>query len=68
MTEEYSEKGYRQMLDALFLRFPSFQKVGAAAYKPGIDNMLFFDQLAGHPHRKYMFGSKAQARYMHCIF
>ena len=53
MTEEYSEKGYRQMLDALFLRFPSFQKVGAAAYKPGIDNMLFFDQLAGHPHRKY---------------
>ena len=53
MAEEYSEKGYRQMLDALFLRFPSFQKVGAAAYKPGIDNMLFFDQLAGHPHRKY---------------
>ncbi len=41
------------MLDALFCRFPSFQKVGADAYKPGIDRMLFFDQLAGHPHRKY---------------
>ena len=41
------------MLDALFQRFPSFQKVGSGAYKPGIGNMEFIDQLLGHPHRNY---------------
>ena len=41
------------MIEKLFLRFPSFQKVGAGAYKPGIANMEFADQLMGHPHRKY---------------
>ena len=41
------------MLAKLFVRFPSFQKDGAGAYKPGIGNMEFFDQLAGHPHSKY---------------
>ena len=41
------------MLAKLFVRFPSFQKVGAGAYKPGIANMEFADQLMGHPHRKY---------------
>ncbi len=53
MTEHYSEDRYSQMLDALFQRFPSFQKVGAGAYKPGIGNMEFMDQLLGHPHRSY---------------
>ena len=33
------------MIEALFKRFPSFQKVGAGAYKPGIANMEFADQL-----------------------
>ena len=41
------------MLNALFQRFPSFQKVGSGAYKPGIGNMEFIDQLLGHPHRNY---------------
>ena len=41
------------MLQDLFRRFPSFQLAGTAAYKPGLDNMLFFDQLAGHPHRRF---------------
>ena len=41
------------MIEKLFLRFPSFQKVGAGAYKPGIANMEFADQLMGHPHKKY---------------
>ena len=41
------------MLQDLFRRFPSFQQAGTAAYKPGIDNMLVFDQLTGHPHRKF---------------
>ena len=41
------------MIGDLFCRFPSFQKVGSDAYKPGIEHMMFFDQLSGHPHRKY---------------
>ena len=41
------------MIEKLFMRFPSFQKVGAGAYKPGIANMEFADQLMGHPHRSY---------------
>ena len=53
MAEHFSEDRYSQMLNALFQRFPSFQKVGAGAYKPGIGNMEFIDQLLGHPHRNY---------------
>lgn len=52
-AEDFTEAGYAGMIEKLFSRFPSFQKVGAGAYKPGIDNMIFFDSLAGHPHRKY---------------
>lgn len=53
MEEHFSEERYSLMLESLFQRFPSFQKVGAGAYKPGIGNMQFMDQLMGHPHRKY---------------
>ena len=53
MEEHFSEERYSLMLESLFQRFPSFQKVGAGAYKPGIGNMQFMDQLLGHPHRKY---------------
>ena len=53
MTGNFSEERYEEMLGKLFVRFPSFQKVGAGAYKPGIANMEFADQLMGHPHRSY---------------
>ena len=53
MDKIFSESEYELMLSKLFVRFPSFQKVGSGAYKPGIANMEFFDQLAGHPHRQY---------------
>ena len=53
MTGNFSDELYNEMLGKLFVRFPSFQKVGAGAYKPGIANMEFADQLMGHPHRKY---------------
>ena len=53
MDRKFSEDEYEKMLSELFVRFPSFQKVGAGAYKPGTGNMEFFDQLAGHPHRQY---------------
>lgn len=53
MKQNYTEENYLEMIQRLFLRFPSFQKVGSGAYKPGMDSMLFADQLMGHPHRKY---------------
>ena len=53
METIFSEERYDEMIADLFVRFPSFQKSGSSAYKPGIANMEFFDQLAGHPHRNY---------------
>ena len=53
MESRYTEEQYQSMLQELFRRFPSFQQAGTAAYKPGIENMLVFDQLTGHPHRKF---------------
>ncbi|MBE6241099.1 MAG: bifunctional folylpolyglutamate synthase/dihydrofolate synthase [Bacteroidales bacterium] len=53
MNENFSEERYQEMIQKLFVRFPSFQKVGAGAYKPGMANMEFADQLMGHPHRGY---------------
>ena len=53
MEARYTEEQYQDMLQDLFRRFPSFQQAGTAAYKPGIENMLVFDQLTGHPHRKF---------------
>lgn len=53
MEKIFSESAYEDMISRLFSRFPSFQKAGAGAYKPGIANMEFADQLMGHPHRKY---------------
>ena len=53
MKTRYTEEQYQDMLQDLFRRSPSFQQAGTAAYKPGIDNMLVFDQLTGHPHRKF---------------
>ena len=53
MNEIFSEERYEEIIQKLFVRFPSFQKTGAGAYKPGIANMEFADQLMGHPHRKY---------------
>lgn len=53
MNAIFSEESYEDMIRKLFVRFPSFQKSGASAYKPGTGNMEFFDSLAGHPHRQY---------------
>lgn len=51
--EEYSEKRYNEMIEALMGRFKSFQTAGSTAYKPGLERMEFMDSLMGHPHRKY---------------
>lgn len=44
---------YDEKIERLFARFPSYQKVGGRAYKMGVDSMMAFDELLGHPHRMY---------------
>lgn len=53
MESGFSEEKYNEMIEKLFVRFPSFQKAGASAYKPGIASMEFVDSLMDHPHRNY---------------
>ncbi|MCQ2143442.1 MAG: bifunctional folylpolyglutamate synthase/dihydrofolate synthase [Bacteroidales bacterium] len=47
-TEQYNTR-----VERLFSRHQSFQSAGSSAYKPGLGNMEFIDQMAGHPHRRY---------------
>ena len=42
---------YEEKIEKLFARTPSFQNVGAAAYKPGLDTMREFAGQLGHPER-----------------
>ena len=52
--ENYSEKSYKDKLEAIFTRFPSVQKVPFGdAYKPGLDHMEKFAALLGNPQEKY---------------
>lgn len=44
---------YAETLDYLYNRFPMFSRVGASAYKTGLDNTLALDEYFGHPHRKF---------------
>lgn len=44
---------YTQTLDYLFASRPSFQQVGADAYKPGLERITEFCRHLGNPHRNY---------------
>lgn len=44
---------YEEKIDWLFKQFPTYQKVGARAFKPGIETMQAFDRALGHPHTAY---------------
>lgn len=44
---------YQTTLDWLFRQLPMFSRVGAAAYKPGLDTSLRLDEYFGHPHRRF---------------
>ena len=46
-------KTYEEKITWLFNQFPSYQKVGKVAYKPGIETMEAFDAALGHPHRRF---------------
>lgn len=44
---------YSQTIDFLFNQVTSFQQVGAAAYKPGLERVEEFCHLLGNPHNDY---------------
>lgn len=48
-----TEQEYNQQIDYIFNRFPSFQKVGAGAYKPGIDGIRELVAATGNPHNNF---------------
>lgn len=46
-------ENYDEALEWLFSRLPMFSRVGAAAYKPGLQTTEALDELFDHPHRKF---------------
>ena len=51
----FSEDNYNALIQDIFKRFPSVQKEGfsAGAYKPGLERMLAFEEVLGHPSRRF---------------
>lgn len=45
--------GYEEALAWLYGQLPMFSRVGAAAYKPGLETSLALDAHFGHPHRQF---------------
>lgn len=46
-------RSYEETLDYLFSRLPVFQRVGAAAYKPGLDTIRALCALIGNPQEQF---------------
>ncbi|MCA1755996.1 MAG: bifunctional folylpolyglutamate synthase/dihydrofolate synthase [Bacteroidales bacterium] len=44
---------YRETIDYLYSSLPLYQRVGAAAYKSGLDNTIALDNYFGRPHKRY---------------
>ena len=44
---------YREALDYLFSQLPMFSRVGAPAYKPGLETSIRLDNYFGNPHKKF---------------
>ena len=44
---------YNQALDFLYTQTPMFQRMGANAYKPGLDTAIMLDEAFACPHTKY---------------
>ena len=48
-----NENEYNRLLESIFNRFPSFQRVGGMAYKPGLERMESIANLLGNPQDKF---------------
>jgi dihydrofolate synthase/folylpolyglutamate synthase len=46
---------YNDAVSWLFEQFPSYQQIGAAAYKPDLSNAIQLLELVGNPHKKLKF-------------
>ncbi|MDE6491340.1 MAG: bifunctional folylpolyglutamate synthase/dihydrofolate synthase [Muribaculaceae bacterium] len=46
-------KEYDEAIEWLYTQLPMFQRVGAPAYKPGLDTSRMLDDAFGNPHRRY---------------
>lgn len=46
-------KEYNDAIEFLYTSMPMFQRVGASAYKPGLDTVKLLDEAFGNPHLKY---------------
>lgn len=44
---------YKEAIEYLYRQLPMFSRVGAAAYKPGLDTSLALDAAFGHPHLRF---------------
>lgn len=44
---------YKQTIEYLYNATPQFERIGAAAYKPGLDTARALDDAWGNPHRRY---------------
>ena len=44
---------YNREVEEIFKRFPTFQRDGGSAYKPGIETMETLAELLGNPHEKF---------------
>lgn len=44
---------YKESIDYLFSRLPMFSRIGAAAYKPGLDTSIALDNYFRNPHKKF---------------
>ena len=44
---------YKDALDYLYSRLPMFSRVGAAAYKPGLETTLALNKYFGNPHKQF---------------
>ncbi len=44
---------YQETIEYLYNATPVFEKIGAGAYKEGLENTLALDKHFGHPHRKF---------------
>lgn len=45
---------YHETIEYLYNAAPAFTKVGAAAYKEGLENTLALDRHSGYPHHSYL--------------
>lgn len=44
---------YQETIEYLYSATPQFERIGAAAYKPGLDTARALDNAWGNPHRRY---------------